>query len=150
MASDNGLPDTLLQRPVPAAVAVVVRNGCVLMVQRGRPPNAGRWGLPGGKIEWGESMLAAAERELCEETGVYAQARQVVTAVEVLHRDEGGTAIWHYVLVVVLCDWLRGEPVAGDDAGDARWVPVDDMDSLPLVTSTDVAAIVRQAMALHR
>lgn len=136
--------------PVPAAIAVVVRGESVLLVRRANPPDAGRWGFPGGKIEWGESVQAAAVRELLEETGVRAAARRVFTAVDAFDRDRAGRVRRHYVLVAVLCDWISGEPVAGDDALEAAWFRLDGLENGELALSLDVAAVARQAAAIVR
>lgn len=119
------MPDTPLAppaapRPVVATIAILVREGRVLLVRRANPPDAGRWGFPGGKTEFGETIHAACLRELREETGVEARAHQVVTAVDALDRDAQGRIRHHHVLVAVLCSWVSGEPVAGDDALEAR------------------------------
>ncbi len=61
--------------PVPAVIAVVVHDGQALLVRRANPPDAGLWGFPGGKIEFGETVKAAATRELLEETGIHGEAQ---------------------------------------------------------------------------
>lgn len=135
-------------RPIPAVLAVVIRDGQVLLIKRANPPDAGLWGFPGGKLEFGETLLAAAERELFEETGVRAVARRVFTALDAYDRSEGGDIRQHFALIAVQCDWRDGEPVAADDALDATWLPITDMDfALPL--SHDVARVARQAALLR-
>lgn len=133
-------------RPVSAILAVVIRDGQALLVRRANPPDAGLWGFPGGKIEFGETLLAAAERELREETGVQAQATHAFAALDVLADDAEGALEHHFVLVAVECRWLAGEPSAADDALEARWVDLDRIEDLPL--SRDVAQVARQAAAL--
>ncbi|KEO54109.1 NUDIX hydrolase [Thioclava pacifica] len=132
--------------PVAAVLAVVIRDGQALLVRRANPPDAGLWGFPGGKIEFGETLLKAAERELREETGVQAQAAHAFTALDVLAHDAEGALEHHFVLVAVECRWLAGEPSAADDALNARWVDLDRIEDLPL--SRDVARVARQAAAL--
>ncbi|KAF1045847.1 NUDIX hydrolase [Xylophilus sp.] len=135
-------------RPIAAALAAVFRHGRVLLVRRANPPDAGRWGLPGGKIEPGETIVDAAVRELREETGVQARAEHVFTAVDAFDRDAGGGLRRHFVLIAVLCRWTAGEPAAGDDALDARWFDLAELDDAGLALSLDVAAVARQAAAL--
>src|SRR5690554_2944487 len=72
--------------PVPGVLAVVARNGQVLLVRRAKPPDRGMWGFPGGRIEPGETAAEAAVRELREETGVDASAGRVLTAIDVIDR----------------------------------------------------------------
>ncbi len=132
-------------RPVVATIAVVVRDDAVLLVRRANPPDAGLWGFPGGKIEPGEPILAAAARELLEETAVHAEPGRVLTALDAFDRDETGRLRQHFVLVAVECRWLSGTPVAGDDALDARWVGIESLDEGALPLSEDVARLARMA-----
>ncbi|MCZ0963829.1 NUDIX hydrolase [Paracoccus benzoatiresistens] len=133
-----------LPRPITAVLAVVIRDDQVLLVQRANPPDAGLWGFPGGKVDFGETLLAAAERELFEETGVRATADRAFTAVDAYDLSEDGHARQHFVLVAVRCHWQSGEPSAADDALDAQWYPIKNMES-SVALSRDVAAVARQA-----
>lgn len=135
-------------RPVAATIAAVFHDERVLLVRRANPPDAGRWGFPGGKIEPGEPIETAAVRELFEETGIRGRARRVFTAVDVFDRDEHGRLLRHFVLIAVLCDWIAGDPVAGDDALDARWFRLEDLDDAGLALSLDVAEVARLAAAI--
>ncbi|MBK1696397.1 NUDIX hydrolase [Rhodovibrio salinarum] len=136
------------ERPIAATIAVVIREAQVLLVRRANPPDAGRWGFPGGKIEPGEPLAQAAVRELMEETGVSAEALRVATAVDAFDRDTDGSVRRHFVLIAVVCRWTHGEPVAADDALDARWFPIRDLDTSELALSLDVAEVARQAADL--
>jgi mutator protein MutT len=135
-------------RPIAATLAVVVRGHEVVLVRRANPPDAGRWGFPGGKIDAGETLATAAIRELREETAVCAEARQVLTAVDAFDHADDGTLRRHFVLIAVLCQWISGEPIAGDDALEARWVPIADLDRNDLATSFGVSAVARQAVSV--
>ena len=108
--------------PAAAISCAVVRGGRLLMVRRRHPPNAGRLALPGGKVEAGEPLAVAAERELLEETGVRARADEPLTAFDVIERESDGRLRFHFVVVVMRMAWEAGEPVAGDDASEARWM----------------------------
>jgi 8-oxo-dGTP diphosphatase len=131
--------------PIPAVIAVVIRSGWTLLVRRANPPDAGLWGFPGGKIEFGETVKDAATRELLEETAVHAEARDVLTTLDVLVRDAGGDIRQHYILIAVQCRWIAGEPIAGDDALEARWFPIAELDPNTLAMSVDVDVIARRA-----
>ena len=135
--------------PIPAVIAVVVHEGQALLVRRANPPDAGLWGFPGGKIEFGETVKDAAIRELREETGVHAAAQDVLTALDVLVRDAGGDIRQHYILIAVQCRWIAGEPIAGDDALEARWFPVADLKPNTPAMSADVGVIARRAHELR-
>lgn len=131
--------------PRPAVLAVVLRGEDALLVRRRNPPNAGAWGYPGGRIEPGETIAAAALRELREETGVEAEFVRVLTALDSISDERGsgaGGALWHYVLVACLCRWRAGEPVAADDALEAGWFP---RTALPAPLIDRVAAVARLA-----
>ena len=107
-----------------AAVGVVVLRGSeVLLVRRRDPPNAGQWAVPGGSVRLGETLQAAAEREVLEETGVRVRAGAPVFAFDAIERDTAGAVRYHYVVVDLLASWLVGEPAAADDAREARWFP---------------------------
>jgi ADP-ribose pyrophosphatase YjhB (NUDIX family) len=136
-------------RPVAAAIAAVIRGDEILLVCRGHAPNAGRWALPGGKIEFGESVETAALRELFEETQVRAEALQVFTAFDVFDHNERGELRQHYILIAVLCRWVSGNPQAGDDARDARWFQIQKLASAGLPLTAGLTEIVQQAAALN-
>jgi ADP-ribose pyrophosphatase YjhB (NUDIX family) len=121
-----------MERPLVGALAVVARNDAVLLVARGRAPNRGLWGFPGGHVELGETVAEAATRELREETGVDARAQGTLGTLDVIERGPDGAIAWHYVLVAVRLAWLSGEPVAADDAEDARWLTAAERAALPL------------------
>lgn len=138
--------ETQQRHPVPAVIALVAKAGKVLLVQRGRAPNAGRWGFPGGHIEWGEGVLAAAQRELREETGVEALPEAVVTALDVRLGAEHGEPSAHYVLIGVRCRWLGGEAMPADDARAAGWFDLAEIEALGGQALEDVARLARQVL----
>ncbi|WP_163847722.1 NUDIX hydrolase [Pseudooceanicola aestuarii] len=135
------MPRADVPPPIPAVLGVVVYREAVLLVRRANPPDAGMWGFPGGKVEHGETLTAAALRELHEETGVSAAALDVFTALDAFDSERDR----HFILIAVLCRWVAGAPVAGDDALDAAWVPLDRIADLPGGVSRDVARLARQA-----
>jgi len=106
--------------PVPAVGVVCFRGDEVLLIRRGRPPRAGQWSLPGGRIEPGERAVDAALRELREETGVEADILGLIEVVDGLFPDH------HYVLIDYAARWVSGEPIAGDDAAEAAFVPMQE------------------------
>lgn len=134
--------------PIPAVIAVVIREDRTLLVRRANPPDAGLWGFPGGKIEFGETVRAAATRELLEETGVQADAQDIITTLDILVRDSSGAMQQHFILMAVRCRWISGEPVAGDDALEAGWFAVAELDPDRIAMSADVEVIARRAQAL--
>jgi 8-oxo-dGTP diphosphatase len=136
-------------RPVAAVLAVTVRDQRVLLVRRANPPDQGKWGFPGGRVELGETVNAAALRELAEETGVTGEALDVLTVLDVIDRDDAGALRFHYVLIAVWCRWTRGEPVAADDALAAAWFTLAELRQPGLVTSAAAERIAVMALARH-
>lgn len=139
------------QRPVLGAIAVVCHllDGAahVILVQRGKAPNRGAWGFPGGHVEWGETVAEAAVRELAEETSVIAEATETLPPLDVIQRNATGKVDMHYVLSAVLCSYQTGTPTPLDDAADARWVDVDTIEDLGLDLLPQVADVARAAQA---
>lgn len=128
--------------PVPAVGVVCLRGDEVLLIRRGTAPRLGEWSLPGGRIEPGERAADAALRELREETGVEARITGLLDVVDGIFPDAGR----HYVLIDYAAEWLSGEPVAGDDALEARFVALDQADGL--VDWTETRRII--ALAVER
>jgi ADP-ribose pyrophosphatase YjhB (NUDIX family) len=132
--------------PKIGALAVVLHQGQVLLVQRSKQPDRGLWGFPGGHVEWGETVSQAAARELLEETGVTAQPTSYLDNLDLLRRDETGAVQVHYLLVGVACQYLSGLPKAADDALDARWFPIDQVLSGTLEMSDRVPDLLKTAL----
>lgn len=122
------------ERPAVAVAAVVFSadGRHVLLIRRGRPPAQGTWALPGGGQKLGETVFAAAEREVREETGLAVTASEVLTAVDSLHRDGDGALAWHYTIIDVLAERVAGEPVAAADADAVAWAPLAELDAYAL------------------
>jgi 8-oxo-dGTP diphosphatase len=121
--------------------AVAVQNGKVLLVRRGRPPFAGMWALPGGFVEQRETVEHALVRELEEETGLVARSIRLLGVYSGPDRDPRKPT----TTVAFLVRGLRGRPRGGDDAGDARWIPV--RNAAPL--AFDHADILADALAVR-
>ncbi len=123
---------TYPDRPLPAVGAVVFKDDRVLLVRRANPPAKGIWAIPGGSIRAGETLQCAAEREIREETGVTIRACDPVFVFDTIEYDDHGAVKFHYVIVDLLADYVSGEPRAGDDATDARWITRDELMRLPV------------------
>lgn len=125
------------RRPVIGVSTLVRRDGCVLLVKRGNAPLADVWAFPGGRVEFGERLAEAAAREVEEETGLRVTIAGAIDQAEIILRDADGAPERHYVLIVFAGDWVSGEPVAGDDAADALWVPESDLHRFPKTPDTE-------------
>jgi 8-oxo-dGTP diphosphatase len=117
-------------RPLVGVGAIVIKDGRVLLVERGIPPNKGIWAIPGGGLNLGETMQQGAEREILEETGITIRAGAPVYSFDFLERDEKGQIRFHYVVIDMLGDYISGEAKGDDDALDARWVSPEELNSL--------------------
>lgn len=107
--------------PLLGVGAVVVHQGRVLLVQRGREPLKGQWSLPGGLLEVGESLEAAVVREVEEETGLKVRLVELIELLDRIHREDGRVR-YHYVIADYLCSVTGGELHAASDADAVRWV----------------------------
>ena len=107
----GGRPD----QPLVGVGAVVVHDGRVLLIRRGKEPLRGRWVVPGGTVELGETLEEALVREVREETGLVVRPREVVTVFDRIAREQG-EVVYHYVIVDYLCDYISGTPCAATDA----------------------------------
>jgi ADP-ribose pyrophosphatase len=116
--------------------AIVFKDHKVLLVRRGNPPAEDLWAIPGGRVELGESLPAAAEREILEETGITIHAREAVYTFDVIERDASGRTRFHYVIVDLIAEYVSGNIKAGDDAAAARWVSSDEMAALKVSSKT--------------
>lgn len=131
--------------PIPAVIAIVERQDQFLLVRRRHPPDAGLWGHAGGKIEWGESLKAAALRELREETGIEADAHRLLPPLEVI--TPATNSKHHFVLCPVVCRYLSGLPRAADDVSEVGWFSIEAMRANPDDFSQDVPEICEQVLA---
>lgn len=116
-------------RPEVCVGAVVVEDDRLLLIRRGRGPAQGEWSVPGGRVEAGELLAEAVVRELAEETGLEGVCGELIGWVERLGEDH------HFVILdfaVTILD-PEAEPVAGDDATEAAWVPLHEIADIQLV-----------------
>jgi len=124
-------------RPVLGVSVAVWRDGRVLLVRRGQAPFLGCWSLPGGRVEWGESLHQAARREVLEETGLRIGPPRLVEALDAIGPGEPPAV--HFVIVVFTAE-AEGEPLAASDAAEAGWFTQEDLGGLE--TTPDLARIV--------
>ncbi|WP_298721509.1 NUDIX hydrolase [uncultured Ferrovibrio sp.] len=123
-------------QPLVGLGAIVWKDGKVLLVQRGRPPRAGIWSLPGGAQHLGETVAEGIRRELREETGVEIELLGLVEVIDAMHRDADGRLLYHYTIVDYAARWVSGEAVAGDDAAAVAWVDPADLPRFELWDET--------------
>lgn len=143
-AADSRLkPD----RPIVGVGVVVWRDDKFLLVQRGKEPNKGQWSIPGGAQQLGETVFAAAAREVLEETGLAVEVQGLVDVVDGIMTDAEGAVMYHYTLVDVVAESQQGEPVAADDAAAVGWFKWDDLPALGLWSETE--RIIRESVRVR-
>ena len=119
-------------RPFLAASVAVVRAGKVVLAARTSEPNARIFSLPGGIVEAGETLEAAALRELAEETGVVAEIVGFNGFREVIDRDETGRTRRHFVIASFIGRWVAGEGEPSEEAAAILWVDPKEATALQL------------------
>ena len=110
---------------------VVLSDQRVLLIRRGKQPLVGRWSIPGGTVEWGETLEQALVREMAEETGLEVEPQELLTVFDWIER-EGDRVVFHYVIADYLCRCLSGTARAGSDALEVRWVGPEELEQLDL------------------
>lgn len=133
---------------------MVIHEDRVLLVRRGKEPLRGRWVIPGGTVEVGETLEQALVREMEEETGLVVTPGELLTVFDRILRDGGGIR-YHYVIVDFLCSYVGGEARAASDAEAVAWVsraelPAYDLPEKALEVVEDAFVRVgRAAAGLH-
>jgi 8-oxo-dGTP diphosphatase len=139
-------PRAYPRMPLLGVSVAVFRNGRVLVAKRGREPAMGMWSLPGGLVEPGETLTAAAVRELFEETGVEADIAALAEVVEVIRRDEADRVARHFVVLCYAARWRAGEGHTSEEAAEIAWLEPGSLGALPMTPGT--AAVVVKAAGL--
>lgn len=112
---------------IPAVGIICFKGDQVLLIRRGTPPKLGQWSLPGGRIQPGETTRETAHRELCEETGV---TGNIIALVDIIPATFEQT--FSYLLIDYVVHWTHGDARAGDDAMDAKFVPLSELTNYQL------------------
>ncbi len=129
------------RRPLIGVGAVVFneRNE-ILLIKRGKAPRIGEWMVPGGTLEWGETLEEAARREVKEETGIDIEVEAFVDLLEAITPGEGDL---HYVIIDYAAHALGGTLAAASDALDANWVSLASLAEFDL--SADLLRVIEKA-----
>jgi len=128
--------------PIVAVGAIVFdAEGRVLLIERGKPPAAGLWSVPGGRLEGAETLAQGVAREVREETGLVVEVGPLACVVERMGDD------YHFVILDYLARVIGGQLAAASDARDARFVSSDELATLPLTDG--LAAVLERARATH-
>ena len=147
---NDARPDTRQypERPIVGVGAVIVEDGKVVIVKRRYEPLAGRWSLPGGGLELGETLETAVAREMREETGLDVEVGPVIEVFDRIILDAERRVRYHFVLVDYLCWPVGGELQAGSDVDQAILVDPASLDAYDLTAKAQ--AVIDRALELER
>ncbi|MFQ3549344.1 MAG: NUDIX hydrolase [Armatimonadota bacterium] len=129
--------------PKPAVSALIIKHKKVLLVRRGHEPNKGKWSLPGGSVELGETLQEAVCREVFEETSLEIEIGDIAYVYDVI-AGEGSKVLYHYVIICYWADVIAGNIMPGSDAEDVMWHSIDGIDNLE--TTSGLADIIKSAL----
>jgi 8-oxo-dGTP diphosphatase len=128
--------------------AVIVHEDRVVLVKRRFEPLAGRWSIPGGAVETGETLEACIVREMVEETGFEVEVGPVIEVFDRITRDETGRVMYHFVLIDYLCRPIGGELRAGSDVAEAVLVERSELAQYDLTEKA--AVVIERALEMAR
>jgi len=122
-------------RPIVGVGAILIHEGRILLEKRKNAPGKGKWSVPGGLVELGESIEQAVIREVKEETGLKVEEPRLIDVVDDVSLDEKGAVKYHFVIVDYVINVVRGVPKAASDAEDLKWVPFSEVEEYDLTKS---------------
>jgi 8-oxo-dGTP diphosphatase len=120
------------EQPIAAVGAVVFKEGKILAIKRSKEPGKGKWSIPGGRVELGETVYEAARRETLEECSIEIEIERVLDSVDNIIRDEEGRIKYHFVIIDLLARYVSGEIRAQSDAEACRWVTPQELVKLDI------------------
>ena len=135
--------------PIASVGVVVLKENKVLLVLRGQEPSRGKWSIPGGVVELGETIREAARREVLEECGLDIRVGDVIDVIDAIVRDDKSAVRYHYVLTDLVADCVAGDLKVGSDIADARWVSEDELSEFDM-TEPALAVITKALMRTSR
>jgi len=137
--SDKSYPS----QPIPAVGAFIVRDGEILLIRRAYEPCAGKWSIPGGIIELGETTIDALKREVFEELGVRLKSLKLLDVYDYISRDEDGKIRYHYVIIDFLVDLESFKITPSSEIVEYGFFTRDEMLSMPDLVPSVKAVIER-------
>jgi len=147
------------EKPIVGVGGVVIEERRALLIRRGSEPLLGRWSIPGGTLELGETLVEGTERELMEETGLAVRVLDLIEIFERIHFGRGAEETWtapeegrrprfHFVIADYLCQRISGQAAAGGDVTDVAWARETELERFQLTPTA--TRIIRKAFSLAR
>jgi 8-oxo-dGTP diphosphatase len=136
----------MTDRPQLAVSAAIFRDGRVLVVRRAQQPSAGSWTLPGGRVELGETLVAAVTREVAEETALSIRVKGLAGYREVILDEAVEGRGRHFVILPFAAEWVSGEVRLNEELGDFGWRTLSEI--ADLATTPGLLEILREAERL--
>ncbi len=122
-------------KPVVGVGAIILDADRILLEKRKSSPGKGKWSVPGGLVDLGETAEEAVIREVKEETGLEVHDPRLVDVVSYISLDEKGSVLYHYVIIDYIVTSSGGKPKAASDAEDLKWVPLHKVEEYDLTKS---------------
>jgi len=132
MREHHDAPREYPSRPLVGVGAVIVDDGRVTLIRRGRAPALGEWSIPGGLVRVGERLRDAVAREALEETGLIVEPGDLLEVVERIFPAPDGRIRFHYVVADYFCRVIGGNLSAASDALEAAWFSREDFGRLEI------------------
>jgi len=120
------------QVPLVGVGTVTIKQGKILLVKRAFDPGAGKWSIPGGMVEVGETLSEAAARETEEETGIKVKVLELINVFDMIDRDSDSKIRYHYVLVDFLSKPVGGEERCSEEVNEIKWVAYEEAKNMDL------------------
>jgi 8-oxo-dGTP diphosphatase len=120
------------EQPMVGVHALVFDKGRILLAKRSKEPSKGKWSIPGGRLELGESIYEAAKREVMEECCVKIEIERILDVTDFIMRDDDGCVKYHFVLIYLLAKYAGGELKAQSDAEECRWFTNEELAELDI------------------
>ena len=122
-------------RPIVGVGVAIIRDGKILLEKRKNEPGRGKWSIPGGIVELGESLEQTVVRETREETGLFVSKPEPIDVVNQVTLDENGKTKYHFVIIDYFVKLESGIPKAASDAAELEWVAFEEVESRDLTKS---------------
>ncbi len=124
------------QFPIPAVGVFIFFENGIYLIRKGRGIFKNQWCTPGGKIEYGESIIDTVHREILEETNFEIENIKFITYEQTIERNETGGIDRHFVFFNFKATWKSGKPIASDDAAEIRLIPLNELSQYDISAPT--------------